>query len=319
MRAALLLMALGLGLRCEAATYWVDPQPALSPSASALASHAFYLAAFKDVRHQKELWKGNSNFDAVRVSAQDLSLQAGAWGSWDYSAVSFLWHRQLGHSLAEAGFSVQEAGPPGPPKEAEAAARLSGCAFVLEGELRRLDIGKRGSDEMVGTNFSGTDFTFELDAKVQLKSLSAGAAVLAKDFSFKHKYHDPTSMGSPDRETFPLYFLQGLQAAAESMSADKDLRRFAGLPALAPTPTPSPSPSPAALQTPTPALAAPVQPAPSPSPTVVDQSPYWVNPKTGNRVDPAWNFDPSDGTPRKDFVLRQYSAPTSSPSSRPGN
>jgi hypothetical protein len=60
-------------------------------------------------------------------------------------------------------------------------------------------------------------------------------------------------------------------------------------------PTPGPSPTAGAKATPT--------PLPTP-----DGQPYWVNPKTGKKVDPKWNFDPEDGTPRKDFVLRQPEA-----------
>jgi hypothetical protein len=36
-----------------------------------------------------------------------------------------------------------------------------------------------------------------------------------------------------------------------------------------------------------------------------DEGPYWINPKTGKKVDPNWNFDPADGTPRSQFILKQ--------------
>jgi hypothetical protein len=322
--ACICLGLLAAALRAQAAVFWVAPQPApgpaaLSGSAAARSGPRIFLAPFKDVRRQRDLWKGTSNLDSIRVSAQDLSLQAGAWGSWDYSDTSFLWHRQLGQTLVAAGFTLAAAVGPQPAKEAQTAAGLSGCAYILDGALKRLDIGKRGSDEFVGTNFSGTNYTFILEARLQVRGLSASAAVLSKDLVFKHVYHDPTSMGSQDRDTFPRYFLAGLEAAAQNLSEDKDLRVLAGLPALAPTPTAAPTPPPVPVAT------APAQltPAPAPSPTAtptdLDQGPYWVNPKTGKRVDPAWNFDPMDGTPRKDFVLRQTSAPKGTPAAAPGN
>jgi hypothetical protein len=67
-------------------------------------------------------------------------------------------------------------------------------------------------------------------------------------------------------------------------------------------PTAGPSPTPAATLTPS------AEPTP-------DLNPYWVNPKTGKKVDPSWNFDPEDGTPRKDFILRQPT-PKPTPSRR---
>jgi hypothetical protein len=271
-RAALSVLLLFVSAGAHAYTYDVAAAPALAPT---LATARVYLAPFKDSRKQRDLWKGNSRFEFVAVEAEDLSGQAKAWSDWDYEDLSFLWQRQLGQALAGAGFAVAEAPAPLPKTKMEQAARFAGASYLVDGEIKRLDIGKRGSDGLFGTNFSGTDYTFTWEAHLRVEDLASGNTLLDKVFPYTQVFHDPTRLGRRDKDTFPVYFAQGLGQAAQALSKDLDLRTATGL-------------------------------AGSASPTALEQ-PYWVNPHTGKRMDPSWNFDPADGTPRKDFVLRQPS------------
>ena len=313
MRFALILLSLLSASGAEGATYLVAPAPALEPApASATASagqgsrSVLVLVPFEDRRRQKELWKGSANFEAVQVEAAGLTLEAKGWRGGKFGSVSLLWHRQLGQALAQAGYAVSEADQPAEGAGAgESGAGGQGTSFQLGGELKRLDIAKRGSDGFLGTNFSGTDYTFSLAAHVTVKELATGRGSMDRNWAYTRVFHDPTSMGSSDQDTFPGYFLLGIQEASRRLADDGALRVLAGLPTCTVTPTPTPTANPK-LVTPTPA--APSAPAvlgnATATPQPPDDQPYWVNPRTGKRVDHAWNFDPMDGTPRKDFVLR---------------
>lgn len=269
---------------------------ALSPAAQPL----FFLAPMADKRKFNAIHKTRSRYEDVEIEAADLTLTAGAWVK-PYGDVAFLWHRQLSRGLAVAGLGVSAAAEPLDGAAALSAAGDSGAKLLLSGRLDILEIKKRGAD-FTGTNFTGTNYPLRLKARVKAVEVSSGRTVLDKDFEFKRRFFDPTRMGAPDHTTFPGFFLVGLEDAAAKLADWDELRALAGLPPVTPTPTATSTP-----------LAVP--PTPGPSPTVaptplptVDASPYWVNPKTGAKVDPSWNFDPSDGTPRKDFILRQPAA-----------
>lgn len=277
-RAALSALLLFSSAGAQAYTYEVAAAPALTPTSG---TARVYLAPFKDSRRQRDLWKGNSRVEFVAVEAEDLSGQAKAWSAWDYADLSFLWQRQLGQALAGAGFAVAEAPAPLPEAKLEQEAHVCGASYLLDGEIVRLDIGKRGSDGLLGTNFSGTDYTFTLESHLRVEDLASGKTLLDKVFPYTQVFHDATRLGRRDRDTFPVYFTQGLGQAAGALSQDLDLRAATGL---------SESAISAALE-----------------------QAFWVNPHTGKRMDPSWNFDPADGTPRKDFVLRKPSVSGSKP------
>lgn len=258
--------------------------PSFTPAPAALAR--LELAPFVDGRRHKELWKGDGKFDLVAVEAEGLSTQAEAWKQEDYGSMSFLWLRQLGQALAQAGFAVEEAPAPAlKPGAQEQEARASGASYLLDGEISRLDISKVGADTVFETTFSGVNYFFTLEAHVMVTDLATGKPVLDRDWTDTHGFHDPTRMGRRDDVAFPEYFLRGLSQSADDLARTGDLRAVVGLAPVA-TPTPAPTPFPD------------------------DGKPYWVNPHTGKRMDPSWNFDPSDGTPRKDFVLRRPPLPT---------
>jgi hypothetical protein len=295
MRALLLGLALSAPGFAQAFSCPVAPAPALSPSfAPAPAALArMELAPFTDDRRRKELWKGDGKFDIVGVEAEGLSTQAEAWDQDDYASMSFLWQRQLGQALDRAGFAVVEAPAPAPSSGAqEAEARGRGARYLLGGEIRSLSIRKVGADSVFETTFSGVNYFYSMEARVVVKDLLSGAVVLDRDWSDAHGFHDPTPMGRRDAVAFPQYFLSGLARSAVDLARSGDLRAVGGLPPVA-TPTPSPTPWPD------------------------DGKPYWVHPKTGKRMDPSWNFDPSDGTPREDFVRRRPALPSPAPTPRP--
>jgi hypothetical protein len=279
-RAAFFLLCLGLAAPAASYDYPVPPAPAL-PSSFAPASAAparMEVAPFIDSRRRKELWKGDGRLEVVGVEAEGLSSQARTWDQDAYGSLSFLWQRQLGQALAEGGFPVSESPAPAKdPASLELGALGRGAKLLLSGDIHSLHIDKRGSDSVFGTTFSGADYFYSMQARVVVKDLVSGKTLLDKEWSDAHGFHDPTPMGRRDAVTFPSYFLSGFSQSALDLAGDGDLRATAG---LAPLPTATPTPLPD------------------------DGKPYWVNPKTGRRMDPSWNFDPADGTPRKDFVLR---------------
>ncbi|HTB22869.1 MAG TPA: hypothetical protein VK914_09200 [bacterium] len=281
----LFLACLALAVPARAFDYPVPAAPALPAALS--ASARMEVAPFVDSRGRKELWKGVGRMEIVGVEAEGLSAQARTWDQDAYGSLSFLWQRQLGQALAQGGFPVAET--PAPAKDAadlEAGARSRGATLIITGDIQSLHIDKRGSDSVFGTTFSGIDYFFSMQARVVVKDLVSGKTLLDKEWKDFHGFHDPTPMGRSNGVAFPPYFLSGLSQSAEDLAADPDLR---GTMHLAPLPTPSQTPLPD------------------------DGKPYWMNPKTGRRMDPAWNFDPADGTPRKDFVLK-VPGPLPSPS-----
>jgi hypothetical protein len=281
MRVVCFLLALFVATGAQAYTYDVAPAPALLTGTAGIR---VYLAPFVDRRGQRELWRGNDRLETVEVEAEGLTSQAKVWSRWDYASMSFLWQRQLGQALAGAGFAVEEAPEPVPDSVLLfQQARGTGALYLVDGDILRVDMGKRGSDQVFGTNFSGTDYSLSMEANVAVYDAASGKQVFKKDWSCEQWFHDPIKLGRRDRDTFPAYFAAGLAQAARGLAQDAGLRAAVG---LAPTPTPIPTPQPD------------------------DGKPYWVNPKTGKRMDPSWNFDPSDGTPSKDFVLKQPAAPT---------
>jgi len=264
----------------RAHTYLLDPAPSLAtPSAAAYAPLA--LSAWRDTRRHKELWQGMERARTVFIEARGLSLEARAWDSDDYGPISFLWQRQLACALADAGFSVAAAGPATSTAALQATARDAGRRLLLDGEIRSLGFLRRGADT-VGTTFSGVNYTFTIAAALTAQDLGAGKPALARDWTFSHTFYDGAAFGSEDSRTFPVYTAAGLSLAAQALACDPDLRALAGLAPCAP-----PAPAPASI----------------PAAGAAPGTGYWANPKTGAQVDPAWNFDPYDGTPRKDFVF----------------
>jgi hypothetical protein len=230
----------------------------------------------------RALWSGEGKWNPVEVDAEGLDAQPKAWRSWDYASLSFLWQRQLGQALDGAGFAVQEA-PPGLGPRAQARAALGlDLPRLLGGDIETLSMDKRGADSVFSTNFTGTFFTFFMMLRVRVTD-PRGRRVLDKSWTYRTSFFDPTRLGRPDKDTFPVYFARGLAQAAQALAQDPDLRTAVGLPA--------------------------VIPSPAPTPPAADQRPYWIDPKTGQRMDPSWNFDPSNGMPRKDFVLVRPAPP----------
>jgi len=268
-------------------TYAVPAVPA-SPVANPVSGSAFvYLEPFEDRRRVKDLWRGDGHFDRVAVEAKDLSVQAQAWQEDAYASMSFLWHRQVAQALTVAGFSVAVAPTPATDIQMQKAqARSRSARYLFNGKIQGLSISKRGADGLFGTTISGMNYIFSMQAHVTVTDLATDKALVDKDWSYLQTFHDPTRFGRRDRETFPVYFQSGLEQAAHNLAQDPDIRSAVGLPGtVAPS---NLNPESATV-----------------TPSLDDRRPYWTNPKTGKRMDPAWNFDPADGTPRKDFVLHQ--------------
>lgn len=268
----------------------------LSPTAAPI----FYLAPFKDSRRQKELYRGRSTYESVAVEAQGLSLSSQAWQQRPYGGVALLWHRQLAQTLAASGVGIAVAEEP----VADEAAALrqagdAGAKYLVSGALHRGEIGKKGADGLLSTNFTGTYYPMLIQARVRVIEVASGQAALDKPWTYERRFFDPTRLGAPDHQTFPGFFLAGLRDATQRLTGDAELRALAGLAPFTPTPTPT---STALAVPPTPGPTPTAAPTPVPTP---DDKPQWVNPKTGKKVDPSWNFDPEDGTPRKEFILRQ--------------
>lgn len=273
----------------------VEPT-ALSPSAAPV----FYVVPFQDKRHQSALYTGRSRYEDVLVEAQGITAAAKAWQSRPWGSVAWLWHRAFVKAMAGSGADVAAATDP---IEDDAVAlkqaSAAGAKYLLSGRIDRLEIGKVGADDLLNTNFSGTNYPMHMEVRLRVLKVPDGQPALDKPWTYDRRFFDPTRLGSPDQQTFPSFFLVGLQDASLKLSGQADLRTLAGLPAYTATPTPTLTP-----------MAIPPTPGPSPTPAPTaaptpDDQPYWVNPKTGHKVDPAWNFDPEDGTPRDAFILRQ--------------
>ena len=256
-----------------------------------------YLLPFEDHRQEKALWSGRSIYEAVVMEPIGSTLLAQAWHTRPFSDSSFLWHRQFAYSLAQSGVSVLAAALPVTEEEGLSQAKESGAKLMLKGSLVQLNMSKRGADDFIGTNFTGTNYFLNLELKLRLIDVSSGKVLQERSLKAQRKFYDPKRLGSEDRDTFPRYFGTGLPELAMTVAGDTALRGALGLPTFTATPT--------TTQTPEAQKAAAGSPA-TPEPTATpDLGPYWVNPKTGERVDPNWNFDPKDGTPRDKFVLRQ--------------
>jgi len=167
---------------------------------------------------------------------------------------------------------------------------------LVSGELKRFEFEKHGAD-LMGTSFTGTNYELYVQVDYTVRDLLRGEPVYTHKMVTKHVYYDPKRLGNDDSKTYPVFFVAGLEEAAFNVSAQPELRALVGLAPF--TPTPSATRTQQAVAPP-----AGAEPTATVEPTP-DKAPYWVNPKTGNKVDPSWNFDPADGTPRKDFILRQ--------------
>lgn len=298
--AKLCLIALALFLHAcggHAGPFRMQPATALEPRPE--AEPFFYTVPFEDRRTRTEIHRARIRYESVSVEAEGLSLTA-AWQKRPYGGMALLWHRQWSQALAatEAGAAAAQ----DPVLDGTQALRLAGEAgarYLVSGRLEKLEIGKKGADQLVGTAFSGMHYPMELRARVRVKEVASGQVVLDKLWTYRRLFYDPTRMGAPDHQTFPSFFGVGLKDASEKLAGWDELRTAVNLPTYTRTPTPTATP----LTEPSTPGSTPT-PAPTPVPTP-DEGPYWVNPKSGKRVDPAWNFDPEDGTPRKEFILRQ--------------
>ena len=287
------------------ATESATPTPTDSPTATLTPTVVlgFYLQPFSDKRPGYQIFKGKSNYDSIYIEAAGLTLQAQSWQEHPYGAVALLWHRKLGQALAKSGLGVQAAADPLPSESmAVDVANGAGARYLVTGVLKRFAFEKRGADPLFGTAFSGTNYNLEVQVQLKVIDVTSQQAVIQRKWEFKRTFYDPTRMGSDDSKRYPGYFVEGMDEATASLAGDPQLRALVGLAPYTATPTPtrtSEVKAPPAGQMP--------EATATPEPTA-DTGPYWVNPKTGNRVDPEWNFDPADGTPRKDFVLREHEA-----------
>jgi hypothetical protein len=277
----------------------------LSPTAVAAslpAPQRVFLVPFKDKRKSPYIYKGRAEYENVMLDASGRTTLAKSWQSLPMGDLSFLWHRQLAVELAKAGYDVSASAEPMEGEAALKAAKEAGAGLLLQGDLRKMGITKHGADLLFGTNYSGTNYTFYSTNEIKLKSVDSAAEKAKSTIDFEEVFLNEEHLGAADRGTFPVYFVMGLPHAARGVADDSALRKAVGLPTCTATPTVTPTPFPTKRGSPMPtSIAAPAGPTPTATP---DNMPYWYNPKTGKRVDPNWNFDPADGTPRKDFILR---------------
>ena len=263
-----------------------------TPSVTYTAVQAFYILPFEDRRVQKVVAKGQNAGTDINAQARGITLLSKAWQERPFGDTSLLWHRQLAATLAQSGMSVLASDEPVASLEhGFSSASDLGARYSVSGILRRLDIEKRGADSVFGTSFSGFKYYFRLEADINVTDLLSRQVIDALPFKFEQVYLDDVVMGSPESETYPAFFDQGLRTAAMAFAGRPKLRGLAGLPAYTATPTVTVSPT----RSPTFNRYAPKTATPTPGP-------HFINPKTGKAVSAAWNFDPEDGTPRSDFV-----------------
>lgn len=280
------------------------PSPSATVSATATPTQEpqrlFYLVPFPDKRPVKDIYVAKAGYDSIRIQAAGLSQVAAAWSKKPYGDIALHWHRQLGQALAASGLQVAAAQDPAVSEDlAKADAVSAGARYLVSGVLKRFDIEKRGADPLFGTNYSGTNYKLAVEAEITVTDLFGGQTPIKRKWEFKRTFYDPTFLGKYDSLTFPGFFLRGLDESTADLASDVELRSLGGLAPYTPTNTPTLTLEVTALpngQIP----AATATPEPTP-----DWGPYWVNPKTGKQMDPSWKFDPADGTPAKDFVLRQ--------------
>ena len=274
----------------------LDPAP-VSPSVTVTPGpvhlDSLYLVPFKDSRRGKEVFTGKSSYDSVVMEAAGATILASTWRKKPYSDISYLLHCQLAASLVGQGYRVQAAAAPQPDLAAALFdAKTVGAKWIISGEITRLTFTRRGADGFWGTNFNGTNYFLNLEAKILIQDASNGAVKFDDLVKAQRLFFDPKSMGVADIDQYAGYFISGLPDLGQQVASNVTLREISGLPTYTVTPTPLPA-----------GAVAVVTPTPTP-----DKGPHWINPKTGKRVDPSWNFDPSDGTPRAQFVMETPSA-----------
>jgi hypothetical protein len=264
-------------------------------------SRKVFLAPFKDRRRNRSIYRGRAEYEHVTIDAFARTTLAKAWQKLPKGDLSYLWHRQLALELASAGYDVSAAAEPMDDASAMAAAKEAGAEFLMQGELKKMGIAKRGADTIFGTNFSGTNYMFYSENRVFLKSTADSKKLPKRDLEFERVFYNKESFGAADRDTFPHYFARALPEAGRHLADDSVIREAVGMPTCTPTPTATITPEPEKKGSPelTPRIIVA-------TPTVVpEDEPYWYNPNTGKRVNPAWNFDPEDGTPKSKFILRR--------------
>jgi hypothetical protein len=276
------------------ATPTASPTPTLTPTQVT----GVYLAPFQDRRQRPEIWSGRSIYEKVAMEPVGSTLLARAWHTRPYSDMSYLWHRQFAYALGSSGYAVTVSELPFSGEDAAVvAAKATGAKVLITGKINRLNMVKKGADGLLGTNFSGTNYYLNLEIQLKAVDVANGNVLLDKKIEEQRAFYDPTRMGSTEHETFPRFFATGLPELALRIAGEEKLLTAAGLPTFTFTPTCTVTPE---VQAPKKGDTPTVEPTATP-----DTGPYWVNPKTGNRVDPNWNFDPADGTPRDKFILRQ--------------
>lgn len=288
-----------LGCNGHAGAYLIEPAPE-SQAHAASATAKVFLAPFADARKSRVIYRGRADYENVSVDAAGRTLLAKAWQALPAGDLSYLWHRQLLSSLNEAGYSVSAASEPMSDEQAMLAAKNAGADLLMQGEIKKLGISKRGADSLIGTNFTGTNYIFYSLHDARLKPVGPRGATASASLDFERVFYNAERLGAADRDTFPQYFVRGLPEAARHLADDSALRAAVGLPTCTATPTQTSTPEPTKKGSPAPTPAG-NQPTLTPTP---DKSPYWYNPHTGHRVDPKYNFDPEDGTPKKDFILK---------------
>jgi hypothetical protein len=284
----------------RAGNFLIEAAP--EPAGKGASPKRLLVAPFKDARLYRFIYGGKNGWDEVVVDAAGKTTMAKAWSGLKKGDLSYLWQRQLAYQLDDMGFSLSRAAEPLSQPEALSLAAQVQANYVLSGEIRKMGVDKHGADFLLGTNISGTNYSFRSLTHFDVLDAATGKPALSKDFKFEQVFLKKDFLGASDRETFPAYFNAGLAAAAQSVASDPDLRTLAGLPTLVPTPTPTFTPLVKPTATPGPALK-----VVTPTPVPTASGPYWVNPKTGKRMDPSWKFDPEDGTPRSQFILHDPS------------
>lgn len=182
------------------------PTPALTPTPEVLK---VFLAPFKDRRRNREIYRGRASYENVRVDVAGRTLLAKAWQDLYPGDISFLWHRELSAALGGSGYRLSAAAEPLSDEDALKAAREAGADYLLRGDIRKLGITKKGADPLLGTNFGGTNYTFYSLHEVTLQSLSRGSKIEG-EIGHERIYFNNVSLGAPNRDTFPQYFVRGL-------------------------------------------------------------------------------------------------------------
>ncbi len=129
------------------------------------------------------------------MDAQGKTSLAQAWSSQKSGNLSYLWHRQLAYQLDDLGYDISPAALPLDDAAAVAAAKDACDSLVMEGEIQKLFITKRGADMLIGTNISGTNFNFKSQAQVQLKDAATGKVRLSKQFVYEHTFYNKKFFG----------------------------------------------------------------------------------------------------------------------------